>query len=55
VRVYFPPFNLAACVVGEYVHAFSFLGQVGAAFLAVRCDKLALTYHIAVFYIYVEL
>lgn len=41
--VYYPPFNLAAHVVGEHDHAFSFLGQVGAAFLAVRGDKPALT------------
>lgn len=41
--VYYPPSNLAARVVGEHDHAFSFLGQVGAAFLAVRGDKPALT------------
>ncbi len=41
--VYYPPFNLAARVVGEHDHAFSFLGQVGAAFLAVRGDMPALT------------
>jgi len=41
--VYYPPFNLAARVVGEHDHAFSFLGQTGAAFLAVRGDKPALT------------
>lgn len=37
--VYYPPFNLAARVLGEYDHAFSFLGQVGAAFVAVRAEK----------------
>jgi ubiquinone/menaquinone biosynthesis C-methylase UbiE len=41
--VYYPPFNLAARVVGEHDHAFSFLGQIGASFLAVRGDKPALT------------
>jgi ubiquinone/menaquinone biosynthesis C-methylase UbiE len=41
--VYYPPFNLAAHIVGEHDHDFSFLGQVGAAFLAVRGDKPALT------------
>jgi len=41
--VYYPPFNLAARIIGEHDHAFSFLGQVGAAFLAVRGDKPALT------------
>lgn len=41
--VYYPPFNLAARVVGEYDHAFSILGQVGAAFLAVRADRPGLT------------
>lgn len=40
--VYYPPFNLAAHIVGEHDHAFSLLGQVGAAFLAVRGDKPAL-------------
>ncbi|HVB58967.1 MAG TPA: class I SAM-dependent methyltransferase [Candidatus Acidoferrales bacterium] len=40
--VYYPPFNLAAQTVGEHDHAFSFLGQIGAAFLAVRGDKPAL-------------
>ena len=38
--VYYPPFNLAARVVGEHDRAFSFLGQVGAAFVAVRAEKL---------------
>jgi ubiquinone/menaquinone biosynthesis C-methylase UbiE len=38
--VYYPPFNLAARIVGEHDHAFSFLGQVGAAFVAVRAEKL---------------
>jgi ubiquinone/menaquinone biosynthesis C-methylase UbiE len=37
--VYYPPFDLAARVVGEHDHAFSFLGQVGAAFVAVRAEK----------------
>lgn len=41
--VYYPPSNLAAHVVGEHDYAFSFLGQVGAAFLAVRGDEPALT------------
>jgi ubiquinone/menaquinone biosynthesis C-methylase UbiE len=41
--VYYPPFNLVARVMGEHDHAFSFLGQLGAAFLAVRADKPALT------------
>jgi len=41
--VYYPPSNLAAHVVGEHDHAFSFLGHVGAAFLAVRGDKPSLT------------
>ena len=41
--VYYPPFNLAAHIVGEHDHAFSFLGQIGAAFLAVRGDKSSLT------------
>ena len=41
--VYYPPFNLAAHIIGEHDHNFSFLGQVGAAFLAVRGDKPALT------------
>jgi ubiquinone/menaquinone biosynthesis C-methylase UbiE len=41
--VYYPPFNLAARVVGEHDQAFSFLGQIGAAFLAVRGDKPVLT------------
>ncbi|MHB8485225.1 MAG: class I SAM-dependent methyltransferase [Candidatus Acidiferrales bacterium] len=37
--VYYPPFNLAAHIIGEHDHNFSFLGQVGAAFLAVRGDN----------------
>jgi ubiquinone/menaquinone biosynthesis C-methylase UbiE len=37
--VYYPPFGLAARIVGEHDDAFSFLGQVGAAFLVVRGDK----------------
>jgi len=41
--VYYPPFNLAAHIVGEHDHDFSFLGQVGAAFLTVRGDKPILT------------
>ena len=41
--VYYPPFNLAAHIVGEHDHAFSFWGQIGAAFLAVRGGKPALT------------
>jgi ubiquinone/menaquinone biosynthesis C-methylase UbiE len=41
--VYYPPSNLAAHVLGEHDHAFSFLGQVGAAFLAVSGDRLSPT------------
>jgi SAM-dependent methyltransferase len=41
--VYYPPLNLAAYIAGEHDHAFSFLGQIGAAFLAIRGDKPALT------------
>jgi ubiquinone/menaquinone biosynthesis C-methylase UbiE len=41
--VYYPPFTLAARVVGEHDHAFSFFGQIGAAFLAVRGEKSSLT------------
>jgi ubiquinone/menaquinone biosynthesis C-methylase UbiE len=37
--VYYPPFGLAAQVVGEHDDAFSFLGQFGAAFLAARGEK----------------
>jgi SAM-dependent methyltransferase len=37
--VYYPPSALVARVVGEHDHAFSFLGQVGAAFIAVRAEK----------------
>ena len=39
--VYFPPISLAAQILGEYDDAFSFFGQVGAAFIAVKGDKLA--------------
>ena len=38
--VYYLPFNLAARIVGEHDDAFSFLGQVGAAFVAMRAEKL---------------
>jgi ubiquinone/menaquinone biosynthesis C-methylase UbiE len=41
--VYYPPCNLAARVLGEHDRAFFCLGQTGAAFLAVRGDKPALT------------
>jgi len=41
--VYYPPFNIAAHIVGEHDHAFSSLGQIGAAFLAVRGNKPAVT------------
>ena len=37
--VYFPPISLAAQILGEYDDALSFFGQVGAAFLAIKCDK----------------
>ncbi len=37
--VYYPPSALVARVVGEHDHAFSFWGQVGAAFIAVRAEK----------------
>lgn len=37
--VYYPPSALAARVVGKHDRAFAFLGQFGAAFLAVRGDK----------------
>ena len=30
--VYYPPFNLAAHIVGEHDHVFSFLGQIGAGY-----------------------
>jgi 2-polyprenyl-3-methyl-5-hydroxy-6-metoxy-1,4-benzoquinol methylase len=43
VCVYYPPSGLAARIVGEHDCAFSFLGQIGAAFLAVRGDKPLLT------------
>jgi len=37
--VYYPPSSLAARVIGEHDHTFSFLGQAGAAFVAVRAEK----------------
>lgn len=37
--VYYPPSGLTARVVGEHDRAFSFLGQFGAAFLAVKGEK----------------
>jgi ubiquinone/menaquinone biosynthesis C-methylase UbiE len=37
--VYYPPCALAARVGGEHDHVMSFLGQMGAAFLAVRGNK----------------
>jgi ubiquinone/menaquinone biosynthesis C-methylase UbiE len=37
--VYYPPSVLPARIVGEHDHAFGFLGQFGAAFLAVRAEK----------------
>jgi len=37
--VYYPPFGLAARIVGEHDHVFSFLGQFDAAFLAVRAEN----------------
>jgi len=37
--VYYPPFNLAAHIMGEHDRTVSFLGQLGAAFLAIRGDK----------------
>ena len=39
--VYFPPISLAAQILDEYDVAFSFLNQIGAAFLAIKGDKLA--------------
>ena len=41
--VYYPPFSLAAHIVGEHDHDLSFLGQIGAAFVSVRGDKPTLT------------
>ena len=37
--VYYPPFGLVARIVGKYDHSLAFLGQLGAAFIAVRGDK----------------
>lgn len=37
--VYYPPVSLAALILGKSDRVFSFAGQVGAAFLAVRGDK----------------
>jgi ubiquinone biosynthesis O-methyltransferase len=37
--VYYPPSAHVVRVVGEHDHAFSFLGQLGAAFVAVRAEK----------------
>lgn len=37
--VYYPPSGLAAHILGEHDHVFSFLGQLGAAFLAVRAQN----------------
>ncbi len=38
--VYYPPSGIVARVAGEHDRAFSFLGQVGAAFVAMRAEKL---------------
>ena len=41
--MYYLPFAPVARVVGEHDRAFSFLGQFGASFLAVKGDKPVLT------------
>lgn len=37
--VYYPPIGLAALILGSYDGSFSFLGPIGAAFLAISADK----------------